>query len=66
MLDKVEIVEAENYTAQSGKRYIRMTQRRCTPAPPHAQGVEYLTVLVTPNQGVELSTDTYVLVWQLF
>lgn len=65
-LDQVEVVESEPYTANSGQRYLNLTQRRCAAMPPRPEHAAFLTVLVTPDQGVELSTDTYVLTWQLF
>lgn len=65
-LDKVETLDAENYTAKSGKQYIFVKQRRCAPAPARPKGkpLEWLTVLVTPSNSAE-DGDPYLVAWQV-
>lgn len=67
-LEVVDVGSPETVTSRSGTRYISMPMRRCGPEPKAPVGVTpaFLTVVVKPNGGVELSTDPYVLVWQLY
>lgn len=66
VLDNVETLDAENYTADTGQQYIILKQRRCAPAPARPEGkpVEWLTVLVTPNNSAE-DADPYLIAWQV-
>lgn len=66
VLDDVETVDAETYTSKSNTQYIIVKQRRCAPAParPEGQPVEWLTVLVTPNNSAE-DADPYLIAWQV-
>jgi hypothetical protein len=66
-LDQIELLDADTITSEkTGKLYITMTHRRCAPAPKRPEkGIEWLTVHVTPNGGVELNEDPYLLVWEV-
>jgi hypothetical protein len=66
VLDNVETLDAENYTADTGTQYIFVKQRRCAPAPARPEGkpVEWLTVLVTPNNSAD-DADPYLIAWQI-
>lgn len=66
LLDKVETVDAATHTTDSGERYILVMQRRCAPAPARPKGkpVEWVTVVVTPNKGID-DPDPYLIAWQV-
>lgn len=66
-LDQIELIDADTFTSpKTGKLYITMAHRRCAPVPKRPKkGIEWLTVHVTPDGGVELNEDPYLLVWQV-
>jgi hypothetical protein len=66
VLNKVETLGAEEYTSKSGQQYLFVKQRRCAPAPARPKGkpVEWLTVVVTPNNSAE-DADPYLVAWQV-
>ncbi len=63
-LEVVEVSGVEPMTTPKG-RYLSLRLRRCGPAPVKVNNAYYLTVIVTPTEGVELNSDPYVLVWHL-
>ncbi|NMO15102.1 hypothetical protein HPC49_26690 [Pyxidicoccus fallax] len=69
-LDSIEVLDVERGTRDNPgrartKRYVLTELRLCGPRPPAVETGRMLTVSVRPHEGVELSTDPYVLFWVL-